>query len=221
MMIPRVLHLMWIGGKAPGWVMATVNEYRQTHPDWSISMWTRIPENLPGDLRTVMEEAPTLRYASDVLRYWILYRHGGVYVDVDTRPLRPLGVVLDMVGERSCFHATVPGDERQIPDNFLMGSTPGSLFLSQVLAFAARPDVRQRSQAYCGGVNLFPVSPADFSVVALPDSMAIVPGWMGDGEYQELRADRIPGELMAKDPSGPVLKHYPMRGSRGDQYELQ
>jgi hypothetical protein len=52
---------------------------------WEVKVWTDIPEDLPQTLRYLIGRH-TLEpcMVADIMRYWILYVHGGVYTDVDT-----------------------------------------------------------------------------------------------------------------------------------------
>lgn len=91
-MIPRILHQIWVG-TAPvpeRWAQA----WRDMHLGWEYRLW-REPDiaalGLENSLAFATYMATVRPYgAADVARVEILYREGGVYVDIDSRPLRSL-----------------------------------------------------------------------------------------------------------------------------------
>ena len=92
--IPRTIHRVWLGEKP----MSAEHErfgdtFAQHHPDWEMRLWT--DEDLPElDITAAeRERARTPSELSNLVRYEILHRYGGVYVDTDfecQRPLKPL-----------------------------------------------------------------------------------------------------------------------------------
>ncbi len=90
--------------------------------------------------RKEFEAADKMAAKSDILRYEIIWRHGGVYIDSDFEPLRPIGKLLEGVG---AFF----GDERpDTPCNAILGCVEGDGFFGQVVkalpgSFAGRGDI--------------------------------------------------------------------------------
>jgi mannosyltransferase OCH1-like enzyme len=76
---------------------------------WTVRLWTdadvpALLEQSNGD-RAIIEGTQSLGAKSDLLRYEILYRYGGVYVDVDYECLQPVSSFLSrcyMVGVSRC-----------------------------------------------------------------------------------------------------------------------
>lgn len=94
-MIPKILHQIWLGPECrPKRCMAT---WKSQHPTWEYRLWTE--ENLPRDLwcMPLLEQVSEVVGKVDLLRYELLYRHGGIYVDADSISLRPLD---ELCGER-------------------------------------------------------------------------------------------------------------------------
>lgn len=83
----RKVHLFWMGAP-PIRVWDRLAEWREYHPT---ELYTELPpeadllyrETLP--FLEVMDDA---KHASNIFRYWILQHEGGIYADVDLRPLR-------------------------------------------------------------------------------------------------------------------------------------
>ncbi len=92
-MIPRILHRIWIGdAPIPDAYEAFWAEWVAMHPSWS--HMTHDGSRIKN--RALFAKLTTLSAKSDLLRYEILSEHGGVYVDTDFQPLRPLDPLLDM-----------------------------------------------------------------------------------------------------------------------------
>lgn len=110
------------------------DSWRQLHPDWEMQLWT--DANLPLlRNRKSFDQAPSLAAKADILRYEILLRHGGVYVDTDFECLQaidPLLVGLD------CFVAQQKDLEADFGkfcyvNNALIGAVPGHALLRDLV----------------------------------------------------------------------------------------
>jgi hypothetical protein len=92
--IPRTIHRVWLGGRPiPEEHERFGESFARHHPDWEMRLWT--DEDLPalGIGTAERERSRTHSELSNLVRYEVLHRHGGVYVDTDVecrRPLTPL-----------------------------------------------------------------------------------------------------------------------------------
>jgi hypothetical protein len=93
MRIPRTIHRVWLG-EAP--MPAEHERFGETfgrhHPGWEMRLWTEA--DLAGLDITERERARSWSELSNLVRYEVLSRHGGLYVDTDVECLRPLTPVL-------------------------------------------------------------------------------------------------------------------------------
>src|SRR5690606_27569586 len=80
------------------------------------------------------------QWKSDLARYEILHDIGGVYVDCDLEPLKPIDALVD-----GCESVIAREDQRFI-NNAFMASAPGSRFLAEVLR-GVRASVRAQPRA--------------------------------------------------------------------------
>jgi inositol phosphorylceramide mannosyltransferase catalytic subunit len=99
MAIPRVFHRIWLGdAELPEEYRRYGESWARHHPAWEMRLWT---EREIEELETSRAEAKDRRRhpaeRSDLLRYEILYRFGGVYIDTDMECLRPIDPLLDGV----------------------------------------------------------------------------------------------------------------------------
>ena len=91
-MIPRKLHVIWIGDEAE-FPEECVNTWRNNHAEWDLTIWgneaLRKYEWRCGDqMRELLSR--DLRGVTDCMRWNILYNEGGVVVDADMVSLRSL-----------------------------------------------------------------------------------------------------------------------------------
>ncbi len=126
-MIPRHLHLIWLGGPIPDRLVGRPDDWRRLNPGWDITVWG------DDDLawlqhRELFLGAGPASTRSNVARYEILHRFGGVYADFDMRPVRPL----DELGtdHRLLLAEQSPG----VLNPALMGGEAGHPFLAHLLA---------------------------------------------------------------------------------------
>src|SRR5436190_16517529 len=95
--IPRIIHRVWLGAEPmPEDFRRYGESWRRHHPGWRMRLWT--DEDLPelGD-RRALERARHHAERANLVRYEVLRRFGGVYVDTDVECLRPIGPLLSGV----------------------------------------------------------------------------------------------------------------------------
>lgn len=82
--IPKIIHQIWLGSPIPEKFKQYQITWQHHHPDWEYKLWT---DNDIAQLHLENQQAYDLaiNYAerSDIARYEILYRFGGLYVDTD------------------------------------------------------------------------------------------------------------------------------------------
>ena len=127
--IPRVFHQIWLGpDPLPREYAAFQRSWTRRHPGWRLELWTE--ENLPPDLerREAYELLRRPAERSDILRFELLARHGGVYVDTDFECLRSLEPLLDEVSFFCAYN-----DPGRV-NNAIVGSVPGHPLLRRAIA---------------------------------------------------------------------------------------
>jgi hypothetical protein len=99
------------------------------HPDWEYRLWT--DADLPVlDNADLFERAPSYAMKADLLRYEILVRHGGIYIDADFECHRPLDRLMERVEDLLLV------SEFGTVCNQFMGSVAGDPFLARCVASA-------------------------------------------------------------------------------------
>lgn len=96
-MIPKKIHYIWLGGKPfPKMVKKCIKSWQKYCPDYEIIRWDE--SNLNLDICPYVRQAYDSKkyaFASDVLRFYVLKEHGGIYLDVDVELLKPLDELLN------------------------------------------------------------------------------------------------------------------------------
>ena len=95
--IPRTLHRVWLGdAPLPEAARAYELGWREHHPDWELRLWGNEDADrlVPA---AALRACRSRSEAANLLRYEVLRRFGGVYVDTDVESRRPLDPLLDGV----------------------------------------------------------------------------------------------------------------------------
>ena len=91
-MIPKIIHYCWFGGKPlPKSAEKCIASWRKFLPDYEIKEWNE--QNFDVNIIPYTAEAYQARkfaYVSDYARFWVLYRYGGLYFDVDVEIIKPI-----------------------------------------------------------------------------------------------------------------------------------
>lgn len=111
--------------------------WSEHHPGWEMRLWTDA-ELPPLTDPEALERCRNFGEASDVLRYEILSRYGGIYVDTDVECLRSLE---PLVGEASAFAAY---------------ARPGLIGSAVVGAVPAHPAIARTLEVVCAGAGSGP-----------------------------------------------------------------
>ncbi|WP_419914076.1 glycosyltransferase [Hoeflea sp.] len=89
-MIPKIIHQTWRDENIPEEYSELVDSWKRLNPGWEYRLWTDealdqfVAEHFPAFLEQFRSyEHPVQR--ADAGRYMLLYVHGGVYADLDTR----------------------------------------------------------------------------------------------------------------------------------------
>jgi mannosyltransferase OCH1-like enzyme len=102
--IPRLLHLVWVGkASQPDYLAKHILKWRELMPHWTIRLWTNedlTDSEVDIDVLSRIHEADKGTQKADILKYYIVWKYGGIYVDADvepTRSLEPLIFMSDLV----------------------------------------------------------------------------------------------------------------------------
>jgi len=96
--IPKILHVVWIGkSPEPESLAGYVSKWKELMPYWNVRMWTNADlseEEVRPDVLARINEAEKGTQKADILKYYIVEKYGGVYVDADVEPVKSLDPIL-------------------------------------------------------------------------------------------------------------------------------
>jgi hypothetical protein len=94
-LIPKTIHYCWFGQKPiPARLTEIMDSWKKFCPDWDVVRWDESNYDV-GKNRYVSltHSRGQFAYASDYARFDILYRHGGVYFDVDVELVKSIDIL--------------------------------------------------------------------------------------------------------------------------------
>ena len=96
-MIPRTIHYCWFGPEPlPKRVKKCIRSWEKLCPDYQIVRWNEQNFDIHYNQFTKdAYEAGKWAFVSDVARLYIIYHHGGIYLDTDVELLKPLDSFLN------------------------------------------------------------------------------------------------------------------------------
>ena len=128
--LPRRLHQVWLGSPLPDKNKRLRDTWLAAHPDWEYQLWTDADAQAFG-MQNIdsFNRVANLAAKSDIFRYEILQRHGGVYFDTDVECFKSF----DDLRYLDFFTGTGKVD---VPALFigLLGSIPNHPILAQAIA---------------------------------------------------------------------------------------
>lgn len=96
-MIPKVIHYCWFGGNPlPKSALKCIESWKKYLPDYEIKEWNE--SNFDINLIPYTREAYEMKkyaYVSDVARFLVLYREGGIYFDTDVEVVKPIDDIVE------------------------------------------------------------------------------------------------------------------------------
>ena len=128
-MIPKIIHYCWFGGKPlPKSAEKCIASWRKFLPDYEIKEWNE--SNFDVNCTRYTAEAYQARkfaYVSDYARFWVLYRYGGLYFDVDVEIIRPIDDIIARGPFMGC------------EESYKEGATPSELGVAPGLGLGVNP----------------------------------------------------------------------------------
>jgi len=144
-MIPKIIHQIWEGKTepVPEFLSQLSETWKNHHPHWQYEFWdfVRMEKFVEEYFPEFSETYYSYRYPVqrwDAIRYLILYKIGGLYVDFDYDCLEPFDAYLAENGK--CYFPIEPEShsrafgEGLFFNNALMLSPPGHSFFERIIS---------------------------------------------------------------------------------------
>ena len=101
MSIPKIIHQLWIGNKpAP---IKLMNTWKEKHPDFEYIYWNEeefVKRKMVFKCQDKIDGIEEINGKADILRWEILYKFGGVFLDADSICVEPID---DELLNKKCF----------------------------------------------------------------------------------------------------------------------
>lgn len=128
-MIPKIIHYCWYGrGKYDATIEKCIESWKQICPDWEFRLWNE--ENSPMEIPWCKETYKYQKYAfvADYVRFYALYKFGGVYLDTDMLLLKSLEPFLG--------HEVFMGrEDAETASMGIIGAEKGHCFMRECMAY--------------------------------------------------------------------------------------
>lgn len=211
-MIPKTLHRIWVGGPMPAKYQEFGEKWAKLHPGWSIKTWgdedLRWLENqdfFDNAERFVPKDAVG-QFKSDIARYEILARFGGVYADCDVEPQKPLDPLLNVPGFAGWE------EDGKFVGNTVLGAVPGNSAMTMMVRM-----IPQTIKANAGKAATWLTGPRVLTRVyndMRPEDLTVYPQhYFFPYSYSDLRGSVDPS--LRKYPNAYAIHHW------GHQRELK
>ncbi|MDD2244519.1 MAG: glycosyltransferase [Fermentimonas sp.] len=140
MTIPKIIHQIWSGVNEPlPKQFRNMGEtWKKHYPAWRYELWDNkrmieFVRNYFPQYWDIYDHFPYNIQRWDAIRYLILYKIGGMYVDFDYESLRSMD---EIVRNKTCCFSMEPYIHRPVTKDFnnaLMLCTPGHFFMKRII----------------------------------------------------------------------------------------
>ena len=135
-LIPKKIHQIWLG---PVSIPQQYQEYAETwkklHPDWEYKLWRESDiEFWEFSTRDLFNKASSYQEKSDILRYEILNKFGGLYVDMDYKAIKRMDDLHCLYNFYGSIEPPLNGDNQVTITNAIIGSSANNKILDRTLA---------------------------------------------------------------------------------------
>ena len=156
-MIPKIIHYCWFGGNPlPQSAEKCIASWRKFFPDYEIKEWNE--QNFDVNIIPYTAEAYRARkyaYVSDYARFWVLYRYGGLYFDVDVEVIKPMDDIIARGPFMGCESSSVEGaapSELGVAPGLGLGVNPGLGLVKELLDIYEQMGFESENQNRAAGI---------------------------------------------------------------------
>ena len=136
-MIPKVIHYCWFGkGILPKSALKCIDSWRRFFPDYEVKEWNE--DNFDVNIMPYTQEAyqeKKYAFVSDVARFWILQKEGGIYFDTDVEVVASFD---DIISKGAFMGVEIPSQQGKYPGvnpGLGIGAEAGNKVISKVFDY--------------------------------------------------------------------------------------
>jgi glycosyltransferase involved in cell wall biosynthesis len=100
-MIPKIIHQVWIGPKTPP--IKPMDTWKDKHPNFEYIRWNEeefVKRDMEFECQNRIDEMTEINGKADIIRWEILYKYGGIFIDADSICIESIDV---MLMNQKCF----------------------------------------------------------------------------------------------------------------------
>ena len=131
-MIPKVIHYCWFGrNQLPKMAVKCIASWKKYFPEYEIKEWNE--DNFDVNIIPYTRDAYAdgkYAFVSDFARFWILYRHGGVYFDTDVEVIKPMD---DIIGRGPFMGLEIAGLDGKIAPGLGLAVESGNPVYKEII----------------------------------------------------------------------------------------
>lgn len=96
-MIPRIIHICWLSGDPyPDLIKECIKSVKKHLPEYDIIVWDRTQFDIESCIWVKQAfENRKYAFAADYIRFYALYKYGGIYLDADVEVLKSFDNLLN------------------------------------------------------------------------------------------------------------------------------
>jgi inositol phosphorylceramide mannosyltransferase catalytic subunit len=137
--IPKIIHQIWLGPNTRPdiWMNSWKNDYCEKYPDWEYKLWT---EKEINDLELInkdeYEYETFYNGKSDIIRYEILKKYGGIFMDSDSLWIKESKLSINDILKRTekyGFFCAKEPKNNNIYANGVIGSIPNHKIMNDMI----------------------------------------------------------------------------------------
>lgn len=143
--VPRVIHWWWDGPQVPPEYVRFRERWSELHPGWTLQVWdeARFLAEFGPDHPVVQLYRNRARWSphahewgwkTNIARYLILQRDGGLWVDADLEPLKPVDPLIERLEASGNHNALAALEDRHHVNNAFLASARGGRFINAVVS---------------------------------------------------------------------------------------
>ena len=134
-MIPKIIHYCWFGGNPlPPFACKCIESWKKFLPDYEIKEWNE--ENFDVNSVPYVREAYNEKkyaFVSDYVRFFVLYKFGGLYFDTDVEIINNVNDVITKGPFMGCENYPPKDCYPQVNPGLGLGAEPEMLLYKNIL----------------------------------------------------------------------------------------
>lgn len=135
-MIPKVIHYCWFGrNPLPELALKCISSWKKFFPDYEIIQWNE--DNFDVNIIPYTQQAYSAKkyaFVSDYVRFWVLYKFGGLYFDTDVEIIKPMDDIISR-GPFMGIEVESTGEYPLVAPGLGLGVNPGLSLYKEILNY--------------------------------------------------------------------------------------